>query len=129
MDLVQQFLDADLGHVVSELTNAGFSNDQANRFIPEAITSFIDALHSSDLSSLLNADGRERLSTLLISVDATGLAERLDIGSDMACAGLSTIMPRFLRFVKDTDGLGSLVSMLANGGTGNPANLARELFH
>jgi len=129
MDLVQQFLDADLGHVVSELTNAGFSNDQANRFILEAITSFIDALHSSDLSSLLNADGRERLSTLLISVDATGLAERLDIGSDMACAGLSTIMPRFLRFVKDTDGLGSLVSMLAKGGTGNLANLAGELFH
>jgi len=38
-------------------------------------------------------------------------------------------MPRFLRFVKDTDGLGSLVSMLANGGTGNLANLARELLH
>ena len=129
MDLVQQFLDADVGNAVSELTDAGFSSGQAKRFIPEAISSFIDALHSSDLSRLLNTDGQEQLSTLLISVDVTDLAERLDIGSDMACAGLSTIMPRFLRFVKDTDGLGSLVSMLANGGTGNLDNLARELFH
>jgi hypothetical protein len=129
MDIVQQFLEADVGNAVSELTDAGFSRDQAKRFIPEAISSFIDALHSNDLSRLLNADGREQLSTLLISVDVTGLAERLDIGSDMACAGLSAIMPRFLRFVKDNDGLGSLVSMLANGGTANLANLARELFH
>jgi len=129
MDLVQQYLDADAGNAISELTNAGFSSEQAKRFIPEAISSFIDALQSSDLTRLLNADGREQLSKLLISVDVTGLAERLDIGSDMACAGLSAIMPRFLRFVKDNDGLGSLVSMLANGGTANLANLARELFH
>jgi len=129
MDLVQQFLEAEVGNAVSELADAGFSRDQAKRFIPEAISSFIDALHSNDLSRLLNADGREQLSTLLTAMDVTELAERLDIAGDMACAGLSTIMPRFLRFVRDTDGLGSLVTMLANGGTGNLTSLARELFH
>jgi hypothetical protein len=129
MDFVRQFLDADAGNTIRELKNAGFSSDQAKRFMPEAMSSFIDALQSSDLSKLLSADGREQLSTLLISVDVTGLAERLDIGSDMACAGLSVIIPRFLSSIKDNDGLGSLVRMLVNGGTGNLANLAKELFH
>jgi len=129
MDLVQQFIDADVGNAISELSRAGFSGDQAERFIPEAISSFIDALQSGDLSSLLNADSGERLSTLLISMDVTDLAERLDIGSDMACAGLGAIMPSFLRFVKGNDGLGSLVSMLANGGTVDLVKLARELLH
>jgi hypothetical protein len=129
MDLVQQFLDADAGNVISELTNAGFSRAQAKRFIPAAISSFIGALQSSDLSRLLNADGREQLSSLLISVDVSDLAERLDIGSDMACAGLGAIIPRLLIFIKANDDLGSLLSMLVNGGTGNLANLAGELFH
>ena len=99
------------------------------RFISAAISSFIDALQSSDFSRLLNADGPEQLSSLLISVDVSDLAERLDIGSDMACAGLAAIIPRLLSFIKANDDLGSLVSMLVNGGTGNLANLARELFH
>ena len=129
MDLVQQFLDADAEDVISELANAGFSHDQAMRFIPDAIYSFIDSLQSSDLTRLLDADGHEQLSSLLISVDVTELAERLAIGSDMACAGLSAIMPRFLRFLQNNDGLGSLVSMLVSGGTGNLTSLARELLH
>ena len=39
------------------------------------------------------------------------------------------IMPRFLRFLQNNDGLGSLVSMLVSGGTGNLTSLARELLH
>ena len=128
MDLVKQFLDAKGATAISALADAGFNNEQANRFIPEAIRDLVGASQTQDLPGLLNADRSQQVSQLLGAVDVSGMAARLGIDTGMAGAGIAAVIPQFLGLIKD-QGLADLVSMLGKGGMGGVASLAKGLFH
>ena len=128
MDLVKQFLDVKGGATISALADAGFSRDQATRFIPEAIRDLVGAVQSQDLQRLLDTDSAQQASQLLRAVDISALAARLGIGKDMAGAGITTMIPQLLGLIKE-QGLGNLVGLLGKGSMGSVANLAKGLFH
>lgn len=137
MDFLKQILDEQGAELAGSLvTNLGFGAEQAQAFVPEAATSVFDAVKEKagdlDLSDLASNAG-----TLVNSVDAGALAERVGIEPSQATSGLGAIVPSLLTALQEkAGGLSGLTSMLgggeglgkALGGIPGAGNLAGKLF-
>jgi len=113
MDLIQTFMDKESGSIIGELISQGFSAEQANRFLPEALATLMQGLKGADLFGSANSGG---LTSLSDSVDFAALSARTGVDSSNAETGLKALIPCLIAFLKDNRGLlgeqaGSLTSV------------------
>jgi hypothetical protein len=112
MDLIQNFMDKESGSIISELISQGFSAEQANRFLPEALATLMQGLKGADLFGSANSDG---LTSLSDSVDFAALSARTGVDSSNAETGLKALIPCLIAFLKDNRGLPGLLGEQAGG--------------
>lgn len=108
MGLAEQFLDTNGEAVIGLLRRAGFSDEQANRFAPEALGKLVKGLRGNNPRELVNADSDTQISSLLGWIEMGDMAAGLGIARAMSLEGLSAIVALFLGFLVNTsapDGL------------------------
>jgi hypothetical protein len=110
--------------LVRTLTDAaGFTENQAKTFAPEAGSAMVDALKSHagklDLGDLA---GAANVRTLLGAIDVGGLASRSGVSADLGAKGLQILLPIVLQLVASkAGGNEGLLKLLAGGGLGGGA--------
>ena len=130
MDLLQNLLKEKGGDLVGALTgSAGFGKPEAERFVPAAGSSMLDAFKSQagslDLDDIQNAAkigavrGAETVDKIMQGIDIGGLAKQVGITPEQSAKGLAAIMPMVLGFMKEHgDSLSGLLGMLGGGADG-----------
>jgi len=134
MDIVKQLLADQAGPLVEKLTGQlGFSAEQAQGFVPAAVTQLIQVVKGGgvDLAGLLGGGGDP--SALVDKVDAGALAQAAGVDATKAKQGLQSIAPSILeKLGESAGGAQGLLSMLggegAGGLLGKASGLASGLF-
>jgi hypothetical protein len=124
MDFLETILKEKSGDLIGALTSkAGYSAGEAERFVPAAGSSVVQAMKSQagslDLDDLQNA---ANLGQIMKGVDIAGLAKKVGITPEQSAKGLTAMLPLVLGFMKDHgEGLKGLLGMLggADGGLGD----------
>jgi hypothetical protein len=127
MDFLKELISSKGAGLVSELADLGFSAEQAEKFIPEAGGSIVDAMQGLDLSALLGSGAAEQTSSLLGHIDIAGLASRLGLDTGLATGGLEKLIPVAMDFLKDNPAAAGVLGLLG-GKAGGLAGMARGLF-
>jgi len=133
MDIVKQLLADQAGPLVEKLTGQlGFSAEQAQGFVPAAVTQLIEVVKGGgiDLAGLL---GGGDPSALVDQVDTGALAQAAGVDATKAKQGLQSIAPSILeKLGESAGGAQGLLSMLggegAGGLLGKASGLATGLF-
>jgi hypothetical protein len=107
MELISKLISEHGSELIASLTGKGFSQEQAERFLPEAGNSVADAV--SGLSGLPDAD------SILGKIDIGALAQKTGIDSSLVSNGLSALVPM-------------LLSRLGGGGLGGLMGKVGKLF-
>lgn len=120
MDFLNDIIKERGGDLIAELTSkAGFSTDQAARFVPAAGSSVMDALTARasdlDLGDLTSASA---LGTITQQMDIGALSQKAGVTADQGAKGLSSILPMLMGLIGEHGkGAGGLLSLLtASGG-------------
>ena len=131
MDLLENILKERSGDLLGALTGgAGFSADQAEKFLPEAGSGIGRALLSkatdldvSDLASKAN------IGSIMSGLDVAGLAKAAGVSADQGTRGLNVLLPMILGFIGDrAQGAGGLSGLLgAAGGLGDALGAVKGL--
>jgi hypothetical protein len=105
MDLIATLLGEQTPQLVSALTSrAGLSQDEAERFVPEAAQATVSALQeceSDEVNGLLEGEG---LGSLLGKLGVLELASSTKVGESKVTAGLRTLVPLLLGMLKSKGG-------------------------
>lgn len=118
MDFIQNILSEKGGDLIGALTGrAGYTTEQAKRFLPEAgsavgeaVTSQASKLDLSDLASAAN------IGAVLKGVDVSALATRTGVSAEQGSAGLNALLPMLLGFIGEKGkGAGGLLALLGSG--------------
>lgn len=136
MDFLKDILQEQGAELAGGLVDKlGFSNEQAQAFVPEAASSVFDVLKDKadglDLSNLASNAG-----PLMDGVDVDALAGKVGIDSSQVTSGLQAIIPTLLSALQQkAGGLSGLTSMLggkelgkALGGLGSVGGAVGKLF-
>jgi len=104
MDMITNLLSVQGSELISGLVSNGFSQEQAEGFLPEAA--------SSIMSAMSNAPDGEGAGNILGKIDIASLAESVNLDSSMVINGLQSIIPaliaKFGMENSDIDSLGGL---------------------
>jgi hypothetical protein len=118
MDFLEKILKEKSSDLIGALTaGAGYSAKEAERFVPAASSSVVQAVASQagklDLDDLQNA---ANLAKIMKGIDIGGLASKVGLTPEQSAKGLAAILPMALGFMKDHgDGLKGLLGMLGGG--------------
>jgi hypothetical protein len=129
MEILKDFLTNNSPALVNTLSEAGFSAQQAEEFIPEVGQSVQDAFSGGDLISLLGGSDTDSIvNTLLEKVDIETIANKLGLDESMVSSGVETLIPKVMELInQDGGGLSSLLG--GEGGLlGGIARLGSRLF-
>jgi len=139
-DLLQQHGGELLGVLQAR---AGFSADEASRFLPPALGQMLEAARGGglDLASLLGGGGAAGVTELITKMDPGGLAAEADVEVGKARSGLESLLPVALALLQQhAGGASGLLSLLGSqsgqigqsgeggGALGAVAGLAGSLF-
>jgi len=121
VDFLAALLEEKQGSLVQALTGqTDFSPEEAEKFVPEAGSTVVDAVASNlgelDLDNLADAGN---IQSLLGKIDIGDLAGRSGLSPEKAAGGLSALMPMVLGFLgSKAGGSGGLMSALGGMGGG-----------
>lgn len=119
MDLINDIVKEKAGDLIGALTGqAGYSMDEAERFLPEAGSEMTSAFlsRSSDLD-LENLSSQANISKLLGGIDVGGLASRVGVPEKQGSDGLGALLPMVLGFLgQKGGGAAGLLALLGNAG-------------
>jgi hypothetical protein len=128
LDFLTEILKDKGAEMVSALTSkAGFSTDQAEKFVPEAGSSAVEVLKSKALSlDMENLASPGNISAILGGVDVAALARKVGVTADQGSKGLTTMLPMLLGLMgSKANGMTGMMSML--GVTGGAADKLKSL--
>lgn len=129
MDILKTLLDDHGPALTSELTSkAGFSADQAKKFVPAAAQQALDKIKGGgfDLKSLL---GGGDVSALIGKMDLAGLSKTAGIDAGKAAIGLKAILPMIMKLIQSKGfDANKLTEMLGGGGLGGVAKGIGKMF-
>lgn len=118
MDFLEGILKEKGSDLIAELTGkAGYSTEQAEKFLPEAGSSVAAVLaeRASDLD-LGNMASAANVSAILKGVDIGGLARRSGVSAEQGAQGLTALLPMLMGFIGDRGAAaGGLLSLLGGG--------------
>lgn len=119
MDFLESILKEKSGDLLGTLTGgAGFSAEQAEKFLPEAGSNVGQALVSKasdlDMSDLASASN---IGAILGGIDVAGLARKVGVSTEQGTNGLNALLPMLLGFLGDKGkDAGGLMGLLGAGG-------------
>jgi hypothetical protein len=95
------------------LLGAGFSADEALRFLPEASSGILDAFKHKDIEQIISAFGAKDPSQILNAVNMNTIAMKVDMSTEQVKAGLEKIAPVITQaFKHNSDGMvGAAISI------------------
>lgn len=118
MDFLEGILKERSGDLLGALTGgAGFSAEQAEKFLPEAgskvgqvIASKASDLDLSDMASASN------IGAIMSGLDVAGLASKVGVSTEQGTNGLTALLPMLLGFLGDKGkDAGGLLGLLGGG--------------
>jgi len=114
MDIIKQLFEEHGRELTHRLEAAGFSTEQAGKFLPQAASGFEDSVQSTDLGSVISS-----LSTGSGEhFNNENIAQKLAINSEMVSAGISAIAPVILpHIMQKNSALGATLAGLASNGS------------
>lgn len=131
MDLLAGILKEHSGDLVSKLTrHAGFTDDQAERFVPEAGGAVLKSLKNggSEVDLESPAATERSIESLLSGIDAEALASKAGISPAQSLGGLKAILPTLLGLISSKAGaLGGLESLVSGGEGGAAGGMMGKL--
>ena len=101
MDILGTLLNDKGSELLSGLVSSGFSQEQADKFLPEAGSSVMSLLGEGDLD----------IAAILEKIDIAALAEKVGIDSSLAQAGLEKILPMLMEQLGGSD-LGNIMGKM-----------------
>ena len=113
MDIISSLLGNKLGKLTSVLTeNSGFSQQQAEKFVPEATKEVLNTFKNQG-QKLDLSDPAGTASILLSSLNIEDLASKVGISTELVQTGMTALMPTLLFLAEEHgDKLSGLSSML-----------------
>lgn len=119
MDFLNDIIRDRGGDLVGQLTSkAGFSKEQAERFVPAAGSSVADTLakKASELD-LNNLASPSSIGAIMKHVDVGALSQKAGVTAEQGAKGLSSLLPMLLGLIGDrAKGAGGLLSLLGGAG-------------
>ena len=93
MNFIEEFFTRNSGVLVDRLQAAGYTFEQASRFLPEASSEVLRSFRYKDVDAIIKALSMEKPNELLGSVDVDRLAEKLGMNASQAKQGFELIAP------------------------------------
>jgi len=126
VDFLQGILKDKAGDLMGELTGkAGFSADQAEKFMPEAGSAVMDAMKSQASNlDLENLSAPGNVQALTEGIDTGALASKAGLSPEQSAGGIKAMLPMLLGFIgAKSGGASGLMGML----TGTPGGMLGKL--
>ncbi len=116
MDFLKQLIGEKSSELVAGLVEkTGFTVEQAEKFVPAATGSVVEAaqkVENLDPSNLGHAT-----QSIMDKIDISALAQQVGIDKQLAQSGLTALLPNLLQSLQEKAGaLGGLASMFGKGG-------------
>lgn len=128
MEILKEFFANHSSELMQSLSDAGFSDEQAQEFLPEIGQGVQEAFSGRDLLSLLGgSDVGSIVNTLLERVDVAAIATKLGLDEAMVTDGIETLIPNVMELIDQEGGLSALLQ--GEGGLlGGIARLGSKFF-
>lgn len=116
MDLISKCFQENDGAFLEQLKAAGFSTDQARRFLPASESYFLDFTQDKGVEQITQQLVSDSPAQFLNSVNADAIAKKLGMDSDLVKKGLAAIVPLLAQtFSRKSEGLIGAVTSIAPG--------------
>jgi len=131
MEILKNLISEHGSTLISTLSESGFTADQAQQFLPEAVQGISDAIDGGGISELLGGDDAAGIaSTILSKIDAESIASKVGIDSSLVSNGLTAVIPKILALINpEGGGLSSLLGSEGAGGIGRIAGMIGKFFN
>lgn len=130
MDFLKDIIRDRGSDLVGELTSkAGFTKDQAERFVPAAGSSVADTLvHKASELDLGNLASAASVGAIMKHLDVGALSQKAGVTAEQGTKGLSAFLPMLLRLIGDrAEGLGGVAALLGAGAAGDKLGALKGL--
>ena len=119
MNFIEEFFTRNSGVLADRLQAAGYTFEQARRFLPEASSEVLRSFRYQDIEAIINALDMEEPNKLLGAVDVDRLAEKLGMNASQAKQGFEIIAPIMAKaFLVNRRGIvGAAASIAVDTGT------------
>ena len=117
MDFIRECLDERGDALMDELVVAGFSEDQAASFLPEAVSAILTSAHNPSPAQWIRCL-LENPAHLHSVVNVDEIAQKTGVPGDQVTSGFDAITPIFLEYfaLSNKGVVHSVVSLLVSGG-------------
>ena len=89
MDFIKVYIAENISTLTQNLSDAGFSVEQATDFLPEVTPNIKDAFNDANSEHVISSDPSE----LLSSINIDEIADNLGISREQVASGLEIILP------------------------------------
>lgn len=96
MDVLNKLIKDKASDLLGSLTGTGFTQQQAEAFLPEASNGVMDAIGNIGVDKLISMSGHDQLSALLDRIDVGALAAKTGLDAARVSNGLQSILPAVL---------------------------------
>jgi len=116
MNFVTEFFDIYASDLTERLQGAGFTAEQAGRFLPEAASGILKSFHHKEIESIIATMNIDNPARLVDAVNISSIAEKIGINSFLVKTGVEVIAPVMAEaFSKSGDGIFVAAASIAWG--------------
>lgn len=127
MNFIQKFFGVNDSVLTKRLEQAGFSAEQARKFLPEASSGILKAFKHKEIDQIIAALETEEPEKLLNAVNVNAMAQNIGINYDQVTSGFEAISPLMAKaFKKHSGGIVGAAASIAWGNTGDFLNLKQS---
>ncbi len=119
--------ETDLSELVKD---AGFTTEQARKFLPVAASAIADAFHNKEIEHIISAFGSRDPALLLNEIDIEAIADKVDMNSEQVTTALKAIAPLISHaFKHNSDGMVGAAISIAWESKRDFISIAKRLFN
>lgn len=124
---IRECFEENAGAFTRGLQAAGFSVEQADKFLPEAASGILESTNESGITQLIAGFASGGPAKLLSEINVDAIADKLGTDADQVSSGLVAIMPVLSSVMSDkSEGILEAVSYLAGGSPEDLINSAKQ---
>ena len=127
MNFIQEFFTENSGVLTERLESAGFTTEQAGKFLPEAAAGILKSFQHKELEHIIAAFGMEDPDRLVSAINVNAIAQNVDMNAYQIKSGFKAIMPDLaMAFTQSSGGIVGAAASIAWGSTGYVLNSAKK---
>lgn len=129
IDYIEECFNENRSLFTAKLQEVGFTEEQANKFFPEAAEGILDSTHNSGIAQKIGELLSDDPSTLLASIDVESIAQTLGMSSGRVKTGLEAIAPVLSKILLEKgDGIAGDAALLGKGAKAKFLKSAKKFF-